>query len=652
MDDLQDAIEDAQYMSAVAEEALKPTKRWTYPAEDQVRRFVHRLEAHNADALGFDAVCAQCLGLYQLFQYCGGGGAAAPVEAPNPMGEGGGEGAKPQPEVPGAAALLMAFVAAVITYKRARSMLVRRERFIEIYDSFFDAGVEVTHPEAHEGELWRQPPKMTPAQVEAAYANTIDEERLERDGAGLKALPVNGALADKVRAAHAAVAGVDEARLATDAALQVEVHETLTGDLLDQIEAACCHYLKKHVYGGFRESRRFKRLMQFLYIQQRPVVEDDFALFRVLGRGGFGLVHGCKKCTSGKLYAMKVMNKRRIKARGSEKLCMNERRVLAEVDSPFIVCLKYAFATHDDLILILDLMTGGDLSFHLSLRGAAFSKREATFYAARTALALRHMHDLGIAYRDLKPENILMDEHGYTRLTDLGLACKVTPRGLSGVCGTRGYWAPEMIRRDPATKRRGTYDEKVDWWSYGCLLYEFVIGKCPFRTRAAKEWGGGDDRNRNIDAAILEMEPDFYGHQDEDLIDICRKLLVRDPEKRLGANGAKEVLSHPWFKKLDYHAVEANQVAPPMRPPKDINAASQSEIGAFQDAGSAKCELSEKDCRIYAEWGWTSPRAYQVEVIEYLDLEERCGGEEHVVREEANEAAASSNDDGGGLGIG
>ncbi len=95
---------------------------------------------------------------------------------------------------------------------------------------------------------------------------------------------------------------------------------------------------------------------------------------------------------------MKVMNKRRVKAHQSEKLCWNERRILSLVDSPFVVCLKYAFTSREDLFLILDLMRGGDLAFHLDKRGR-FTMDEARYFAARTLLGLQHMHKNGIVYR-------------------------------------------------------------------------------------------------------------------------------------------------------------------------------------------------------------------------------------------------------------
>ncbi|CAN0539617.1 unnamed protein product, partial [Ectocarpus sp. 12 AP-2014] len=148
------------------------------------------------------------------------------------------------------------------------------------------------------------------------------------------------------------------------------------------------------------------------------------------------LCAGCKRGSSGKLFAMKVMNKRRIKIRQSEDLCWNERRILEALGSPFVVSLKYAFESKNDLFLILDLMTGGDLGFHLQHLGI-FTKVMAQYYTARTVLGIQHLHQKGIVYRDLKPENVMLDEYGRSRISDMGLACKVTPH-LTGACGTRG----------------------------------------------------------------------------------------------------------------------------------------------------------------------------------------------------------------------
>ena len=197
-------------------------------------------------------------------------------------------------------------------------------------------------------------------------------------------------------------------------------------------------------------------------------------------------VTACKKGTSGKLYAMKVMNKKRIKMKKSETSAINEQKALAAVESPFVVNLKYSFHSKEDVYLVLDLMTGGDLSYHLQQKGS-FPLSECRYYAARILLGLQALHDKGYVYRDLKPENLLLADDGRVKITDLGLAIKITPK-LHGVAGTRGYWAPEMLRRDKKGKRM-PYGHTVDWFSFGCCVAEFISGGNPFRSQAALKFG-------------------------------------------------------------------------------------------------------------------------------------------------------------------
>ncbi|RHY30185.1 hypothetical protein DYB32_004573 [Aphanomyces invadans] len=253
---------------------------------------------------------------------------------------------------------------------------------------------------------------------------------------------------------------------------------TLPLTLFDELEACVVSALEHHQMEGFKASAFFKRFMHFLLIQQREIGEDDFSLLRVLGRGGFGMVNGAIKrstgqCSStrhaavvmtydelvcaGKLYAMKAMNKRIIKKKHAEKLCLAERAILTMLSSPFVVCLKYAFQTKEDLFLVLDLRTGGDLSFHLN-RGryggalwrntccafvqyigfvSRFTEEQVMYWSAQILLGLQHLHEKNIVYRDLKPENILLDDKGNCSISDLGLAVEVTP-SLCGRCGTRG----------------------------------------------------------------------------------------------------------------------------------------------------------------------------------------------------------------------
>jgi beta-adrenergic-receptor kinase len=324
---------------------------------------------------------------------------------------------------------------------------------------------------------------------------------------------------------------------------------------------------------------------------------------------------------------MKVMNKRRIKMKRSEQLALNERNALAAVESSFVVNLKYSFHSKAEVYLILDLMTGGDLGYLLHQKGR-FPKRECQYYAARIALGLQALHDQHYVYRDLKPENCLLADDGRVKITDLGLAIKITPT-LSGAAGTRGYWAPEMLRRDHRG-RRIPYGHSVDWFSFGCCLAEFISGANPFRSAVAEKFGRDRDqptKEKAIDCATLEMDPEFSSDKFEpDAADLCRRLLDKSENTRLGVSGCEEIMAHPWFKNVNWEAIISDRQRPPFVPAKDVNAASQSEIGNFpEDKAYQQTVLTEADEGVYQDWDWTNPHAFSSEVIEFLIYERETG---------------------------
>lgn len=205
-------------------------------------------------------------------------------------------------------------------------------------------------------------------------------------------------------------------------------------------------------------------------------------MYRVLGKGGFGEVCACQVRATGKLYACKKLEKKRIKKRKGEIMVLTEKQILQKIVSRFVVSLAYAYETKDSLCLVLTIMTGGDLKFHMYSMGGepGFSLARAQFYAAEITLGLEHLHTLGIVYRDLKPENILLDEEGHVRISDLGLAVEI-PEGehVRGRVGTVGYMAPEVIDNE-------RYTFSPDWFSLGCLLFEMIEGQAPFRGRKEK----------------------------------------------------------------------------------------------------------------------------------------------------------------------
>ena len=272
-------------------------------------------------------------------------------------------------------------------------------------------------------------------------------------------------------------------------------------------------YLRENSFQRFVDSDKFTRFCQWKNLELNMQLSmNDFSVHRIIGRGGFGEVYGCRKADTGKMYAMKCLDKKRIKMKQGETLALNERIMLSMVsigqDCPFIVCMTYAFHTPDKLCFILDLMNGGDLHYHLSQHGV-FNENEMKFYAAEVILGLEHMHRRYIVYRDLKPANILLDENGHVRISDLGLACDFSKKKPHASVGTHGYMAPEVLSKGTA------YDSSADWFSFGCMLYKLLKGHSPFRQHKTKD-------KHEIDRMTLTMNvelPDTFSQALRDLLE-------------------------------------------------------------------------------------------------------------------------------------
>uniref|UniRef100_A0A8B9GHM0 non-specific serine/threonine protein kinase n=1 Tax=Amazona collaria TaxID=241587 RepID=A0A8B9GHM0_9PSIT len=270
---------------------------------------------------------------------------------------------------------------------------------------------------------------------------------------------------------------------------------------------------------------------------------SQFELLKVLGQGSYGkvfLVRKIKGSDAGQLYAMKVLKKATLKVRDRVRSKM-ERDILAEVNHPFIVKLHYAFQTEGKLYLILDFLRGGDLFTRLS-KEVMFTEEDVKFYLAELALALDHLHGLGIIYRDLKPENILLDEEGHIKITDFGLSKEAIDhdKRAYSFCGTIEYMAPEVVNR------RG-HTQSADWWSFGVLM--------------------GKDRKETM-ALILKAKlgmPQFLSTEAQSLL---RALFKRNPSNRLGAgfDGVEEIKRHPFFVTIDWNKLYRKEIKPPFKP--------------------------------------------------------------------------------------
>nr|XP_019960974.1 PREDICTED: G protein-coupled receptor kinase 5-like [Paralichthys olivaceus] len=319
----------------------------------------------------------------------------------------------------------------------------------------------------------------------------------------------------------------------------------------------------------------------------QPITKDTFRQYRVLGKGGFGEVCACQVRATGKMYACKKLEKKRIKKRKGESMALNEKQILEKVNSRFVVSLAYAYETKDALCLVLTIMNGGDLKFHIYNMGTpGFEKDRVQFYAAQICCGLEDLHRECIVYRDLKPENILLDDNGHIRISDLGLAIKV-PKGdlIRGRVGTVGYMAPEVINNEK-------YSMSPDCWGLGCLVYEMTAGRSPFRARKERV------KREEVERRVQEEEEEYSDKFTEDTKAICRMLLTKDPKQRLGcqADGAAGVKAHSFFKNINFKRLEAGIVEPPFVPdPRAVYCKDVLDIEQFSTVKGVNLDQTDND---------------------------------------------------------
>eukprot|EP00047_Mylnosiga_fluctuans_P003990 m.232160 g.232160 ORF g.232160 m.232160 type:complete len:734 (+) comp12307_c0_seq1:159-2360(+) len=367
-------------------------------------------------------------------------------------------------------------------------------------------------------------------------------------------------------------------------------------------------YLAARPWAAFKESSNWIRYCQWKHLEANmKVSEKDFDVHRILGRGGFGEVFGCRKHDTGNMFAMKKLDKRRLKSKHQESSAVHERNVLAEMHSKFVTNLKYAFHDKDTLYLILDLMEGGDLSWHLKQR-ETFSEAEAKFYAAEIVLGLAHIHSRNMIYRDLKPANILLDGMGHARISDLGLVRDMSKSLPTSECGTHGYMSPEVLTPDTP------YDQGADWWSLGCVVYQFLVGYSPFRgpekTKITKE---------EIDRRTHTMAIAYPDHITPEARDLISQLLDRNPKTRLGCRGrgAAELRAHAWFEAVDWPAMLDHKVPPPIRPSSNqVNANDVYEIDRFDTWDMRRVAVTPEDNKkYYANFDHIMSHYWQEEIL-------------------------------------
>lgn len=277
-----------------------------------------------------------------------------------------------------------------------------------------------------------------------------------------------------------------------------------------------------------------------------------------IGKGGFGKVWKVIMKKSKEQFAMKEMLKARIISKRSVHSVMNERRLLAMIKHPYIVNMQYAFQCRENLYLIMDLMPGGDLRYHLG-KQRRFSESQTRFFIVCLICALEYLHTNKMIHRDIKPENLVFDAKGYLRLTDFGIARIWQPENGHETSGTPGYMAPEVICRQ-------NHSTTADYFALGVIMYEFMLGRRPYIGKSRKEIRDSI-LARQVQVRTTEI-PEGWSNE---AVDLTNKLLQRKANNRIGNNGIEEIKSHPWFDSINWLKVYQKNIDSPFVPRSQDN---------------------------------------------------------------------------------
>jgi len=260
----------------------------------------------------------------------------------------------------------------------------------------------------------------------------------------------------------------------------------------------------------------------------------DFEIGKPLGEGKFGHVYLARKANNKIIVALKVIHEEQIKEDQMQYQINRETEIHTSLEHPNIIEMFGYFRDGNKIVYVLEYAPGGEVySALLEQPEARFDNGRAATYIYQISDALLYLHSQKIIHRDIKPENLLLGYHGEIKMTDFGWSIKTSYTDKTGhgrrktLCGTLDYLPPEMVNSL-------AYDEKVDLWCLGVLLYEFLVGKPPFETE------NRDQTYKKIQGIELTY-PSWVNSSAKDLIS---KILLKDPAKRLDL---REIRTHPFI---------------------------------------------------------------------------------------------------------
>ena len=252
------------------------------------------------------------------------------------------------------------------------------------------------------------------------------------------------------------------------------------------------------------------------------------------------------------------MSKLKIIDKKSIKSIKYERELLSHLKNPFIINMYYAFQDYDNLYLVMDLLSGGDLRYHIC-RHRKFSEDETKFIICNIILGLEYIHNMRIIHRDIKPENLVMDEFGYIRITDFGISKIFSNKNNYETSGTPGYMSPEVMQGH-------NHNKAVDYFALGVIGYECMMGKRPYQGKSRKEI-----KEQMMMKQIVIKDDDIPNNWSKESKDFINKLLIRKPELRLGFGNVLEVKNENWIKFYPWDLLREKKIVAPFIPENKDN---------------------------------------------------------------------------------
>mmetsp|Transcript_85594 Transcript_85594/g.133806 ORF Transcript_85594/g.133806 Transcript_85594/m.133806 type:complete len:925 (+) Transcript_85594:57-2831(+) len=321
--------------------------------------------------------------------------------------------------------------------------------------------------------------------------------------------------------------------------------------------------IKKAEFLGLVSSKMKEELVQRIRLQDTSVTMKDLKHIKVIGAGAAGTVRLVEHKKTKTRYALKRVLKEDGKV---PEEVTRECALLGENDHPFIMTLVKTFETKSSVYMLTELITGGELHAAIRTIPTVLSRAQCQFYGGSLILVLEELAERNIVYRDLKPENVMLDQQGYLKLIDFGIAKKLEEGKTRTftMIGTPHYMAPEVMRGHG-------YGTEVDIWSFGVMCFEFVCGFLPFADEL--------DDPTEVCTAVLKDALSFPGgYKDQAGRNLIQSLLNRQPKKRLGGSGLggyEDIKNHDYFKaghptSTVFTKILGRELDPPVAPPGEI----------------------------------------------------------------------------------